>query len=497
MARDTLLHLVPAMASRLGRRRAGGQASFFVMITAVILVIAALLVYNVGRLNLTRMHMQNTADSAAYSGAVLMARSYNFAAYSNRAMVANQVAIAQMVGLDSWARYYCLIYTDASCGNFKTNGTAAAIQTALELMSGGQPGVDVLNAYQSATGPMYTGINAATGPLVTALNLIVKALSVTSRTYYDAVLADIGLSAVSQSGLLYDVVKQNDPQAQLSVAGMGAIAVSLAQIQGFAQTYTPLYNQNDPNNRFHNVVMASRDSFSSSRASAEIPPFTSLLVSAGDCLGDGVGFMIASSLGYSGSSTLSSDNATWSAKDSSPFLAEGLCVIEVPTPVGPIPVPIPLIVPIPPSTGQSNTTANTSDQYSIGSYSGLQPYKDVKDLTGNDYTAPTLTLLISRSQNSIATTQQLKVGLSGGPPAPIAGGTLQTPDAQAGQMMQVAASSQVYFVRPVFSDTTTPVAGQYNSLGGQTLYGSFFSPYWEAHLVPTSSAVLAAAGALQ
>ncbi len=93
-----------------------GQALVFAVIVLLSVLAGGLVLYNSGRLVLTKMHLQNTAESTAYSGAVLVARDYNFSAYANRAIVTNQVAIAQMVGLRPWARYCCLTYNDR-CGN--------------------------------------------------------------------------------------------------------------------------------------------------------------------------------------------------------------------------------------------------------------------------------------------------------------------------------------------------------------------------------------------
>jgi hypothetical protein len=45
------------------------------------------------------MELQNAADGVAYSVAIPEARDLNFMAYTNRAMVANEVAIGQAVGL--------------------------------------------------------------------------------------------------------------------------------------------------------------------------------------------------------------------------------------------------------------------------------------------------------------------------------------------------------------------------------------------------------------
>ena len=52
------------------------------------------------------MEVQNAADAAAYSAAILTARELNFMAYTNRAMVANQVTIGQFAAFESWGRKY-------------------------------------------------------------------------------------------------------------------------------------------------------------------------------------------------------------------------------------------------------------------------------------------------------------------------------------------------------------------------------------------------------
>ena len=497
-----------------GLVRARGQASVLVVIVAAILVIAALLVYNTGRAVVTRIHLQNAADSAAYSGAVELARAYNFAAYSNRAMVADQVAIAQMVGLASWARYYCLIYTTAKCGPFNTLGTADEIQTVLELFDPGQPGIGTMKAYRGISKGIFQVINKSAGPVVTVLNTIEQTLSLASRAYYFAALGDLALGAAPHnsldSGVMWRVLQDTDPNAQIATASLGGNAVlggvaegitglSINSVRTFTKTYNPTgaSTTSDPGNRFHNVVMASRDAFDSGRSSSEVLPFDTLISAFGDCFGDGIGGVDVFSLGYSGSTTLSTDNKTWTTKNSanpqgdfSAFLAAGVCVINVPTPIGDIPVPIPVIVPISPSMSWANVTAGTKTaNYTLSGshYSGLQKYLDVANLKKADYTAPVITLFAAREQDTIATTQQLNQGTQGANPQqlPIAGGNLTLADAESHRLMMVSASAQVYFVRPVFSDSSTVVAGQYNSLGNHTLYASLFSPYWEAHLVPT------------
>ena len=87
-----------------------GQALAFIGVTTVVVLLGLLLLYNVAQLTTQKMKLQNTADAAAYSGALTEARDYNFTAYANRAMIANQVAVAQIVGLRSWARNLDSVY---------------------------------------------------------------------------------------------------------------------------------------------------------------------------------------------------------------------------------------------------------------------------------------------------------------------------------------------------------------------------------------------------
>lgn len=62
-------------------------------------------VFNTGQLTREKTKLVNTADAVAYSAGVMHARTLNFEAYINRAMIANTVAIAQLVSLSSWIQY--------------------------------------------------------------------------------------------------------------------------------------------------------------------------------------------------------------------------------------------------------------------------------------------------------------------------------------------------------------------------------------------------------
>lgn len=83
-----------------------GQAMIFGLLFMAVTVMSVTILYNQGQLVKNRVQLENAADAAAYSQAKLAARNMNFVAYTNRAMVANEVSIGQMVSLLSWAKHY-------------------------------------------------------------------------------------------------------------------------------------------------------------------------------------------------------------------------------------------------------------------------------------------------------------------------------------------------------------------------------------------------------
>lgn len=83
-----------------------GQAIVFGLLFLGVAVVAMLLVYNHGILTRDRVQLENAADAAVYTQAKLFARNQNFIAYTNRAMIANELSIGQMVAMRSWAKRY-------------------------------------------------------------------------------------------------------------------------------------------------------------------------------------------------------------------------------------------------------------------------------------------------------------------------------------------------------------------------------------------------------
>ena len=65
---------------------------------------ALFFLFNTGQLIAEKSKLVNTADAVAYSAGVMHARALNFDAYTNRALIANEVLIAQAVSIAAWTR---------------------------------------------------------------------------------------------------------------------------------------------------------------------------------------------------------------------------------------------------------------------------------------------------------------------------------------------------------------------------------------------------------
>jgi len=85
--------------------RQAGQALPLGLALILVGALSGLVLYNTGQSAIEKTRLVNAADAAAYSGVQWQARALNFQAYTNRAMVANQVTLAQAVTLQSWSTY--------------------------------------------------------------------------------------------------------------------------------------------------------------------------------------------------------------------------------------------------------------------------------------------------------------------------------------------------------------------------------------------------------
>ena len=185
-----------------------GQALLFVTVTMLVVLLAMLSMYSIGQLVNEKTRLQNTADAAAYSAAIVQARDYNLTAYMNRAMIANDVSVAQTVGMMSWILREDDTYNDKvpKIDRMHVPGNLANVFTI--------PANVIGKAAKAASVGFYAGA-IANGTLLLNLN---AELAEQQNVVHEAT-ARVVRETVSQ------VITGNDKWASLSLLGRAAAAL--------------------------------------------------------------------------------------------------------------------------------------------------------------------------------------------------------------------------------------------------------------------------------
>jgi len=305
-----------------------GQAMVLCLLFAGAAALVGLLLFNSGMLANNKTQLQNAADAGAYSGAVMLARDHNFAAYSNRAMVANQVAVAQLVSLDSYLE-------DAASTHARLNDFVQNLQS---LIPSSKP------AWTAGKRSPIETVNTAYGkiaaPAVKSLNILIRAFANAQKLHHTATAANVMF-------IVNDVVKKNDPQASLSTGSFQTVT-TLVQINKWKNDYTKEYRANDksaPADRFANVVVndKSTDGFVRNRTSIPLPAWSGRPTSA-SCLFVGSPVNTTFGFAHGGGTILSSDKRRWLALDATMGAGVHVCRFYVPF-VGVVYTTVPLTDP--------------------------------------------------------------------------------------------------------------------------------------------------------
>lgn len=239
------------------RSKQRGQALLLVTVTALAMILALLVMFNMGQVTTEKMRLQNTADAAAYSSALAQARDYNFSAYLNRGMIANDAAVAQLVGLASWGRNYHDTFTrlttdvDTRYAGYILFGPLYPLWTATHSVAQGAS-KKIKPAFETAAERFI--------PLLLTINtVIVQAQKIyhygTALTVAQTLGVFNSFSSVMEkisgfetpngvsdylSSSSSNVITQNDPAAQLSALGLISYLYNTQQWAGFTKTRNPL-----------------------------------------------------------------------------------------------------------------------------------------------------------------------------------------------------------------------------------------------------------------
>ena len=182
-----------ALPAHDSQHRQSGQALILGLMLLAIGVGLMLLLAGSGTLLSARQRLVQAADASAYSAAIWRARVLNTLAYSNRTIVAQEVAIAQAVTLSAWARHFETLAGQAELLATIYPPAAGVLAT---LASSASASADLSQRAMS----LEIGWRAGSGVGLTALLEQTQALLLRSANGF-------GLSAVAQ-----EVARANDPR---------------------------------------------------------------------------------------------------------------------------------------------------------------------------------------------------------------------------------------------------------------------------------------------
>lgn len=152
------------VSARTAAPRQRGQAMVLMAMFLTALMLSFLVLFNISQINIDKVKVQNAADAVAYSSAVLEARHLNFVAYTNRAMIANEVAIGQTIGLVTWLQKWS--------GTFATLGNLSKQLAAIPIA-----GPPISAALQAFFGALSNAVGQFSNVMAKFANVYAKLVS--------------------------------------------------------------------------------------------------------------------------------------------------------------------------------------------------------------------------------------------------------------------------------------------------------------------------------
>lgn len=225
--------------------RQQGQALVYGLFVLIGGLAALFFLFNTGQLSREKTKLVNTADAVAYSAGVMNARALNFVAYTNRALIANEVTIAQLVSLSSWAQYV------------QTHAESTA-RLGCEVPQYAEPTVKGMVEYAPVcVGLFYANATGAVEAAAQAVQLVTEVAVLPAEAAKFALQAAQAAMAVALPAVRQTVM---DEVAQANYAGDGDVVVDAMPLKdGFAdfddQPFMHRYS-GDERERFKQAALA-------------------------------------------------------------------------------------------------------------------------------------------------------------------------------------------------------------------------------------------------
>jgi hypothetical protein len=415
------------------RRPHSGQASVVLLALLASLVAAFAISFGVGQLVNDKMRLVNAADAAAYSAAQWEARSLNFQSYLNRAIVANEVAIAQLVSLRSWSSYVATV---------TRNGAAVA------------QWIPPLAAPVRALERGWQTVDTSLQTLTPGLEGAISAWNVGVLSNAEALAHQ--QAVITAAELVTEVARANEPRAQVLEA------TRLLQVRNASEwqnRFTDWYRRGGGDlKRFVDLLMNSRDGFTRSRRSGVSAPLVRVARRGGtDLLAE----------------------RSWRGVDSLSVHVDLLLdSVEVPIGWGAAETRRSAVS----QRGEHGGSLRTNPAASrralrtlrpSGLYRGVPEIRDVVVPSRRDDRRLRYAVALQLPAKDIITPDRLLMPQGIESPD---GGNRSLAPSFAGDGLQALAAAEVYFQRP---------SGRTD---GRKEYPSLFNPYWQARLVAVTPA---------
>lgn len=438
--------------SNRSARRQSGQALVLGLLLIVIASFLLLSVFSSGRVLATRQSLNDTADAAALSAATWRARALNYIAYTNRAIVAQEVALAQAVTIASWSRYF-----ESLADNLET--VSSTYPPAAMLMSAVSAGASAgrESAERTAHAELAWRADEQTG---------YKVWLERSQSWLLRSAEVFALGAIAN-----EVARASDPRFFAFALGDG----------GAFAGFTRRYESQEDRARLREVVLASLDSFTGQNRSAD-----QRLPLPSSCVGRSVDLdKWTLWLRRRGGTGLHESLETWSAIDTlslhdwSPggFLGLGGCRDREAIPLGWGAQGNSLAWnPAQTQSAQNNPTgtalATLSEAPQPSGLAGLASIRDLHEQsTQSESAAVSRLAVLARAELVDArTADSLGVGAE----------RLRLRDGSGSSRLWALSAAEVYFSPP--PEPSTPAQRP-----------SLFSPFWQARLIQPTEAQRAAA----
>lgn len=214
------------------KRSQHGQAMVFGLLFIGIAVISLILLFNQGILTRDRVQLENAADAAAYSQAKLFARHQNLIAYTNRAIVANELSLAQVVALVSWSKRYANI--PRWVNSFPAYQIPVALIPPKPMVS------DILSAVTLPYQLLGIGVRTVSTPVLSVYPSVVSSFNLVMG-FFQKAFAVATLEAQARiPGRIVAEHRMGHPQDELNVAPLSSLFLAQNFILTYFADYLPL-----------------------------------------------------------------------------------------------------------------------------------------------------------------------------------------------------------------------------------------------------------------